>query len=93
MLDTPVIKPGKPSTSFDQIRQFNSEPVMTVVENLECELDRWHDYADLAGFQKLRPNRDGQMPVGRDRARHRAFRRASPHRALRPRPVNAMHGL
>jgi hypothetical protein len=53
---------------------------MTVIENLETELDRWDSYADLAGFEKIRPQRDGQMPVGRDRARHRSYRRSTPFR-------------
>lgn len=38
---------------------------------------------DLATFQKLRRNRDGQMPVGRDRARHRSSRRNEPWHARR----------
>lgn len=33
---------------------------------------------DLGTFQKLRRNRDGQMPVGSDRARHRSSRRKQP---------------
>jgi hypothetical protein len=40
-------------------------------------------YGDLSGFQKLRPNRDGQMPVGSDRARHRSSRRNQPWRSRR----------
>jgi hypothetical protein len=38
---------------------------------------------DLATFQKLRRNRDGQMPVGRDRARHRSSRRSQPWHSRR----------
>jgi hypothetical protein len=60
---------------------------MTVIENLDVQSDRWDEYADLGGFEKIRPCRDGQMPVGRDRARHRGYRRSNPYRRSRPRPL------
>ncbi len=66
---------------------------MTVIENLESELDCWDDYADLANFERIRPQRDGQMPVGRDRAKHRAYRRANPFRQHRPRTIGTAQGL
>ena len=66
---------------------------MTVIENLETEFDRYENYADLAGFQRIRPRRDGQMPVGRDRAKHRAYRRSSPHRQFHPRPISTPSSL
>lgn len=58
---------------------------MTVAYVLPFDLDQ--DFSDsfgeLSGFQKLRPNRDGQMPVGSDRARHRSSRRTQPWRNRR----------
>lgn len=53
---------------------------MTVIENLEVESDRWDLLADLAGFEKIRPRHDGQMPVSSCKARHIAARRASRYR-------------
>ena len=53
---------------------------MTVIENLENDADRWGEFADLNSFEKMRAHRDGQMPVCRDRAKHRGFRRASTYR-------------
>lgn len=62
---------------------------MTVIENLEVEADRWDALTGLDGFEKIRPRHDGQMPVGSDRARHIAYRRANRHRrrAGAPAPV------
>ena len=52
---------------------------MTVIENLglEMELEMWDLFGESGGFQKLRPSRDGQMPVSRDKARHRSQRRSN----------------
>ena len=61
---------------------------MTVMTNLEGDRDRWDAFADVA-FEKMRPNRDGQMPVGRDRAKHRSYRRSSPHHRHESRPCAA----
>ena len=60
---------------------------MTVIENLEADCDRWDIFSDLGGFEKIRPRRDGQMPVGRDRARHRSYRRSTPYRRHEFRPL------
>ena len=51
---------------------------MTLMTNLENDRDRW-DAMDGIGFERILPNRDGQMPVGRDRSKHRSHRRATPH--------------
>ena len=58
---------------------------MTVAYVLPFDLEQENCdfYGDLSGFQKLRPNRDGQMPVGSDRARHRSSRRNQPWRSRR----------
>jgi hypothetical protein len=61
---------------------------MTVIENLDLESDRWDAFADLGGFERIRPLRDGQMPVGSDRAKHRAYRRSNPYRRCRSRPLS-----
>jgi len=66
---------------------------MTVIENLETEFDCYDNYADLGGFQRIRPRRDGQMPVGRDRAKHRAYRRTNTHRQFHPRPVSTASSI
>jgi hypothetical protein len=50
---------------------------MTVIENLdlEIELAAWDAFGEMGGVQKIRPRRDGNMPVGSQRARHRGARR------------------
>ena len=62
---------------------------MTLAHNapMDCEPDHDESFDDLPGFQKLRPNRDGQMPVGRDRARHRGHRRSYAQRVPRHAPM------
>lgn len=62
---------------------------MTLAHNapMDCEPDHDESFDDLPGFQKLRPNRDGQMPVGRDRARHRGHRRSYAQRTTRSAPM------
>ena len=66
---------------------------MTVIENLdfEFECDPWEAYADQSGFQRMRPNRDGLMPVGSDRARRRSHSRnlARPGRRPQWRPAGS----
>jgi hypothetical protein len=66
---------------------------MTVIENLESEFDVYESYAELTGFERIRPRRDGQMPVGRDRAKHRAYRRTNQHRQFHPRTVSTASSL
>lgn len=58
---------------------------MTVAYVLPFDLEQetFESFDELSGFQKLRPNRDGQMPVGSDRARHRSSRRNQPWRSRR----------
>jgi len=60
---------------------------MTVIENLDADCDRWDALADLGGFEKIRPRRDGAMPVGSDRAKVRGYRRSTPHRRHHPRTL------
>ena len=58
---------------------------MTVayVMPFDLEQETFDSLEALSGFQKLRRNRDGQMPVGSDRARHRSSRRNQPWRSRR----------
>ena len=58
---------------------------MTVAHVLPFDLEQENgdSFDELTGFQKVRPNRDGRMPVGSDRARHRSSRRNQPWRSRR----------
>ena len=58
---------------------------MTVAYVLPFDLEQENgdSFGELSGFQKVRPNRDGHMPVGSDRARHRSSRRNQPWRNRR----------
>lgn len=57
---------------------------MTVIENLDFGCDPWEAYADLTGFERIRPRRDGLMPVGRDRARRRSHSRSMARPGRKP---------
>jgi hypothetical protein len=62
---------------------------MTVMNNVVGDRDCWEAIADDGGFEKIRPNRDGQMPVSRDCAKHRSYRRSTPHHRHAARPLAA----
>jgi hypothetical protein len=55
---------------------------MTVIENLDLEFEiaMWDAFGDMGGFERIRPRRDGHMPVGSEKSRHRARRRSEPDR-------------
>lgn len=49
---------------------------MTVIENLELDCLEWETYVEPAGFQRMRPQRDGLMPVSSDRSRRQGYCRS-----------------